>query len=423
ALLAYMRWFFDLPASMPRVDRGIRWLFLACAGLLVWLAFGAFRPRLVAVQLLDLAVGALTVAVAIAAWRRGNRTARFYLLAWSAFWALVLVEIAQQWKLLPVLAAPNVLPMFGLLLAFALFQAAMADRVRQLRFDKEAAQAQAGRDAREAEVRRAAERQLRRILDKMPTAVRVYAPHSEAGEVFVNDRFTQLFGYRLEDVRSLDAWFERAYPDAACRARMRDWWKACAAGSERSGVAEREERIVCRNGTARDVLVSVAAVDDLLLTTFVDLTARKRAEAAVRARQVDLAEAQRLAHVGSWTWDPVADAGEWSAEIFRIFGQEPAEHTPSFAELQEQLAPESALRLRAALERTTATGVAFEVPVELRRPHGESRHAMVRGERAAGEPKRLRGTFADVTELRRSEDALRARTAELDKAREAAERA
>mgnify|MGYP003617734747 FL=1 len=423
ALLAYMRWFFDLPASMPRVDRGIRRLVLACAGLLVWLAFGPYRPRLVAVQLLDLAVGALAVAVAIAAWRRGNRTARFYLLAWSAFWALVLVEIAQQWKWLPVLAAPSVLPMFGLLLAFALFQAAMADRVRQLRLDKEAAQAQAGRDAREAEVRRAAERQLRRILDQMPTAVRVYAPHSEAGEVFVNDRFTHLFGYRPEDVRTLDDWFARAYPDAANRARMRDWWEACAAGSGRSGVAEREARIVCRNGTARDVLVSVAAVDDLLLTTFVDLTARKRAEAAVRARQVDLAEAQRLAHVGSWTWDPVADAGEWSAEIFRIFGREPAEQAPSFAELQERLAPESALRLRAALERTLATGVAFEVPVELRRPNGESRHAIARGERTAGEPKRLRGTFADVTELRRIEDVLRARTAELDKAREAAERA
>ena len=423
ALLAYMRWFFDLPASMPRVDRGIRRLVLACAGLLVWLAFGPYRPRLVAVQLLDLAVGALAVAVAIAAWRRGNRTARFYLLAWSAFWALVLVEIAQQWKWLPVLAAPSVLPMFGLLLAFALFQAAMADRVRQLRLDKEAAQAQAGRDAREAEVRRAAERRLRRILDQMPTAVRVYAPHSEAGEVFVNDRFTQLFGYRPEDVRTLDDWFARAYPDAANRARMRDWWEACAAGSGRSGVAEREARIVCRNGTARDVLVSVAAVDDLLLTTFVDLTARKRAEAAVRARQVDLAEAQRLAHVGSWTWDPVAAAGEWSAEIFRIFGREPAEQAPSFAELQERLAPESALRLSAALERTLATGVAFEVPVELRRPNGESRHAIARGERTAGEPKRLRGTFADVTELRRIEDVLRARTAELDKAREAAERA
>jgi hypothetical protein len=149
ALLVYLRWFFDLPTSMPRVDRGIRRLVWACAGLLVWVAFGSYRPRLVVVQLLDLAVGALALAVAIAAWRRGNRTARFYLLAWSAFWVLVLVEIAQQWKWLPVLTAPNVLPMAGLLLAFALFQAAMADRVRQLRLDKEEAQAQAGRDARE----------------------------------------------------------------------------------------------------------------------------------------------------------------------------------------------------------------------------------------------------------------------------------
>jgi len=422
ALLVYLRWFFDLPTSMPRVDRGIRRLVWACAGLLVWVAFGSYRPRLVVVQLLDLAVGALALAVAIAAWRRGNRTARFYLLAWSAFWVLVLVEIAQQWKWLPVLTAPNVLPMAGLLLAFALFQAAMADRVRQLRLDKEEAQAQAGRDAREAEVRRAAERRLRRILDKMPTAVRVYAPHSEAGEVFVNDRFTHLFGYRPEDVRSLDDWFERAYPDAVCRARMRDWWEACAVGSKGGGVAEREARIVCRNGTARDVLVAVAAVDDLRLTTFVDLTARKRAEAAVRVRQLELAEAQRIAHVGSWTWDPIGDVHEWSVETYRLFGLDAA-GAASPAEGLRQLTAESILRLQAAQERTLATGAAFEVPVELRRPDGEIRHAIARGERATGAAPQLRGTFADVTELRRIEDVLRARTAELDKAREAAERA
>ena len=423
ALLVYMRWFFDLPATMPRTDRGIRWLTFACAGLLVWASFGPYRPRLAAVQLMDVAVGALAVAVALAAWRKGNRTARFYLLAWSAFWVMVAAEIAQQRQVLPPLTEPNVLTMGGLLLAFTLFQAAMADRVRQLRADKDEAQAQAARDAREAEIRREAERGLRRILDMMPTAVRVFAPRSGAGEVFINDRFTQLFGYGPAEIRSLDDWFERAYPDATYRAQTRDWWNAVAADPGRRELASREVRIACKDGTARDVFASVAAVDDLLLTTFVDLTARKRAEAEVRARQLELAEAQRIAHVGSWQWDPAADVVECSAELLRIYGLDPRGAPPSAATQMQFFAPESAARLQAAMDRCRATGEPYAVSVDFRRADGEWRHAIARGELVPGAPPRLRGTFADVTDLRRVEEALRARQAELEQAKEEAERA
>ena len=422
-LLAYLRWFFDLRTAMPRLDRGLRRAMLACAVLVAWMAVGPFRPRVVAVHLLDLAAGMVAVAVAIAAWRKGNRTARFYLLAWGAFWALVVVEIAQQWQVLPVLAAPNVLAMGGLLLAFTLFQAAMADRVRQLRADKEAAQAQAARDAREAEVRREAERGLRRILDKMPTAVRVFSPRSGAGGLFVNERFARLFGYGQTEIRTLDEWFERAYPDAAYRAQVRAWWDARVADPGQGGPADREARIACKDGSVRDVLVSVAAVDDLLLTTFVDLTERKRAEAEVRARETDLAEAQRIAHVGSWQWEPAADAVTCSEELLRIYGLEPGGATPSAAAQMRFLAPESAARLQAAMDRCRATGEPYAVPVDFRRADGEWRHAIARGELVPGVPPRLRGTFADVTELRRVEEALRARQAELEQAKEEAERA
>ncbi len=422
-LLGYARWFFELRTTFPRTDKLLRGGAAACAALAVWAAFGAYRPRLVAVQAVDLLAGAVVMGIAAAAWRRGNRTARFYLSAWAAFWVLVTVEILQMWRWLPALAPPNVLTMGGLAFAFALFQAAMADRVRQLRADKESAQAQAARDAREAEVRRSAERDLRRILDKMPTAVRVFSPRSGAGEVFINDRFTQLFGYSPAEIRTLDDWFERAYPDAAYRAQARAWWNTVAADPGRRNMAGGEFRIVCKDGTPRDVLASVAAVNDLLLTTFVDLTERKRAEEAVRAREADLAEAQRIAHVGSWQWEPAADVVEWSAEIFRIFGLEPAGRAPPFAAQRRFCAPESAEHLEAAMDHCRATGEPYAVPVDFRRADGEWHHAIARGERMPGKPVRLRGTFADVTELRRIEEALRARQDELEQAKEAAEQA
>jgi PAS domain S-box-containing protein len=266
-----------------------------------------------------------------------------------------------------------------------------------MRADKEAAQAQAARDAREVEIRRAAERGLRRILDQMPTAVRVFVPGSGAGEVFVNERFTQLFGYDPAEIRSLDDWFERAYPDAAYRARTREWWNAVAADPGRRDSSSREVRIVCKDGTPRDVLASVAAVDDLLLTTFVDLTARKRAEADVRARQLELAEAQRIAHVGSWTHDLATDTVEWSQETYRIFGFWPGRPSASFEELRNLLDPipcpggggGGAMR---GDGRTLPGGAGSAAT-------GRGNPARHRARRARnGRTVRLRGTVADVTD-------------------------
>ncbi|NCB06159.1 MAG: hypothetical protein EOM69_11670, partial [Clostridia bacterium] len=185
---------------------------------------------------------------------------------------------------------------------------------------------------------------------------------------------------------------------------------AVSADPGRRDLSSREVRIVCKDGTPRDVLASVAAVDDLLLTTFVDLTARKRAEADVRARQLELAEAQRIAHVGSWTQDLATDTVEWSQETYRIFGFWPGRPPASFEELRNLLDADSFARVAAGVERCAATGAPYQEALVLRRQDGEIRHVIARGERATGEPVRLRGTFSDVTDLRRIEEALRAPT-------------
>ena len=57
---------------------------------------------------------------------------------------------------------------------------------------------------------------------------------------------------------------------------------------------------------------------------------RLRAEAALRERQQELSEAQRVAKVGSWEWDPDTDVVTWSEEMFRIVGRNPELPAPSY---------------------------------------------------------------------------------------------
>ena len=54
-----------------------------------------------------------------------------------------------------------------------------------------------------------------------------------------------------------------------------------------------------------------------------DITAQKMADAALRRSEASLAEAQRLAKLGSWEWDLGTDQVRWSDELYRIFGLVP----------------------------------------------------------------------------------------------------
>ena len=47
------------------------------------------------------------------------------------------------------------------------------------------------------------------------------------------------------------------------------------------------------------------------------------AAAALRRSELLLAEAQQIAHIGSWNWDLQSNAIEWSDEHYRIFGLRP----------------------------------------------------------------------------------------------------
>lgn len=172
-------------------------------------------------------------------------------------------------------------------------------------------------------------------------------------------------------------------------------------------------RLELPGATAPDYLASIR-----------NITLRKRAECALRDSQRELAEAQRLAHVGSWVWDSATDQSAWSDELFRIFGLEPGPQAPSFAHLQAvAYTAESTARLQDAVANALATGKPYEVQVELRCSDGELRHAVARGEAIAGRPGWLRGTLTDITEMWRTEETLRKRQAELEEAKAAAERA
>jgi diguanylate cyclase (GGDEF)-like protein/PAS domain S-box-containing protein len=129
----------------------------------------------------------------------------------------------------------------------------------------------------------ASEQRLRQILEHMPIAIATEDLSGGEQITFVNAQFVQSFGYTLRDVPTINDWFLRAYPDAVYRGvTMQVWNAALQANTGTLGQIEsREFRIICRDGSERDVIISACIAGNLLLATFLDITERNQAEQAL----------------------------------------------------------------------------------------------------------------------------------------------
>ncbi|HJV22252.1 MAG TPA: CHASE sensor domain-containing protein [Holophagaceae bacterium] len=125
-------------------------------------------------------------------------------------------------------------------------------------------------------------------------------------------------------------------------------------------------------------------------------------------RQARLVEAQHLAHLGNWAYDPLAQHSEWSEETFRIFGLAPEGPVPDDAAFQALVHPEDREKLATALDRAMEEGGRFELDHRVLRADGAVGWVHVSGARFDGPTGRsvLRGTVIDITERKHAEAAM-----------------
>ena len=147
-----------------------------------------------------------------------------------------------------------------------------------------------------------------------------------------------------------------------------------------------------------------------------DITDRKQAEDTLRRKDNELAEAQRVANLGTWYFDVKNSKITWSEELYRIHGLDPNLPPPSYEECSRLFTPDSWQRLRTTIEVSIKSGTVSEVDLELIRPDGTRRWVSARGyalRDSAGEVVSLHGTAQDITDRRRSAELLRQSKARL----------
>ena len=92
----------------------------------------------------------------------------------------------------------------------------------------------------------------------------------------------------------------------------------------------------------------------------VDITERRDAEDAVRRKEMELRESQRLAGVGSWWWDPDTDTVQWSEELYHLCGRDPHLGAVSYKDHGMLYTPDSWVQLQRAVEEALRAGTSYQ---------------------------------------------------------------
>ncbi len=145
------------------------------------------------------------------------------------------------------------------------------------------------------------------------------------------------------------------------------------------------------------------------VTTYADITERRRWEDALRKSEASLANAQRIARLGSWDLNIATNELIWSEETCRIFGVAPDEFDGTYDTFFGRVHPDDRDFVQLAARRAH-TGTVYSIDHRIVLPDGNERIVHEQGEvelDSEDKPAFFHGTVQDVTEQRQAESAIR----------------
>jgi PAS domain S-box-containing protein len=185
---------------------------------------------------------------------------------------------------------------------------------------------------------------------------------------------------------------------------------------KREGIWERIETPGCRNvektahTAVRDAEAELRESYDHLEELVQERTLQlEKAYKRLKESEIDLSEAQKMAHIGSWKWDIVTGEFYWSDEIYLIFGLNPQEFRPTYNALFNYIHPKDRDFVDNAIKKALNGEQTYDNDHRIISADGEERIVHSHGEVIFDEnsaPVRMRGTLQDITERTKIEDSL-----------------
>ncbi len=127
------------------------------------------------------------------------------------------------------------------------------------------------------------ETRFRQLIQTLPLPLTII--NKNGAQEYINDRFIKVFGYTYEDIPTLSDWWKLAYPDVDYRQWAMQSWTTAVEKAAHTGkdIEPIEYNITCKNQLVRPVIVSGVTIGDVVLSTFTDISDRRRHERIMKA--------------------------------------------------------------------------------------------------------------------------------------------
>jgi PAS domain S-box-containing protein len=231
------------------------------------------------------------------------------------------------------------------------------------------------------------------------------------GARFWSQETFRIFDYDPEKVTpSWDSAIERVHPEDRAMIERR---AQIEYAQNRWENFQTDFRIMLPDGTIKH-LHSIArpTMDESgditeVIGTIMDVTEAKRAEEMLRRSEESLLEAQRLSHMGSWTYDVSSQKVTHSPEGDQIYGVQPNEDNSAPEFFFSRIHPADRERMRELFARCLIEKSDIQSDYAIVLPDGAIKHIHVLGHpilNESGDLVEFVGTIMDVTERRRAEE-------------------
>jgi PAS domain S-box-containing protein len=149
----------------------------------------------------------------------------------------------------------------------------------------------------------------------------------------------------------------------------------------------------------------------------------KKSVELIRQSEEMMAEAQRIAHFGSWEMSLVESENnslntlKWSDEVYRIYGYEPGQHESSIKNFFASVHMDDRDMVSKAMENALKGNSKYNIEHRIVLPNNEIRwvreHANITLNKVTLEPQKMIGTVEDITERKKAELAQKKAEANL----------
>jgi len=225
----------------------------------------------------------------------------------------------------------------------------------------------------------------------------------EGQTLSVNPALCRILGYTEAEIVALDP-VHTTHPDDMAESRRQ--LDRLMAGE--IDAYELEKRYLHRSGRVVWGYLHMLVMRDALgralyfYSQIDDITERKLAAITLAESADRLRIALDVAQLGIWRRNLATGAGEWDDRVFEIFGRDPRQGVPSYAEFIDTILPEDRAAVTAAWQKLVSGEGKFDRQIRVRRADGAVRHLRAQAtlqRDEAGQPLWAVGVEADLTEL------------------------